>query len=241
MGIGRQFNVLYLFDVDKACKIVSNNCISSYFVSKSLWHQRLSHPSDQVLDVLKTSLNIDSQTASDHLYDTCNKAKQIRELSPLSDHKSSKIDDFSRAIWVYMLKGKDDVYDSITNFVQMISTQFETNIKTFRSDNGTEFVNNILQTFFNLKCILHQTACVYTPQQNGITEKKHRIPSFILSGKSPYFFVYGHDPSLSHFRVFGCLCYATILNNHDKFSGRPNDKGRVSSNDDGTELSPDVN
>ncbi|GJU77809.1 ribonuclease H-like domain-containing protein [Tanacetum coccineum] len=78
MGNGRQFNGLYLFDVDKACKIVSNNCISFCYVSKSLWHQRLGHPSNQVLDVLKTSLNLDSQTASDHLCDICNKAKQTR-------------------------------------------------------------------------------------------------------------------------------------------------------------------
>ncbi|GJY90467.1 ribonuclease H-like domain-containing protein [Tanacetum coccineum] len=46
------------------------------------------------------------------------------------------------------------------------------------------------------------------------------IPSSVLSGKSPYFYVYGHDPSLSHLRVFGCLCYATVLNNQDKFSSR---------------------
>ncbi|GKD51335.1 ribonuclease H-like domain-containing protein [Tanacetum coccineum] len=93
MGIDRQFNGLYMFDVDKACKIVSNNCISSCFVSKSLWHQRLGHPFYQVLNVLKTSLHLDSQTASDHLCDTCNKVKQTREHFPLSDRKSSKIGD----------------------------------------------------------------------------------------------------------------------------------------------------
>ncbi|GJZ59802.1 ribonuclease H-like domain-containing protein [Tanacetum coccineum] len=88
MGIGRQFNGLYLFDVDNACKIVSNSCISIYFVSKTLWHQRLGHPADPVLDALKDSLNLDSHSASDHLCDTCNKAKQTREPFPLSDHKS---------------------------------------------------------------------------------------------------------------------------------------------------------
>ncbi|GKB65880.1 ribonuclease H-like domain-containing protein [Tanacetum coccineum] len=91
MGIGRQFNGLYLFDVDNACKIVSNNCIGTCFVSKTLWHQRLGHPADQVLDALKTTLNLDSHSTSDHLCDTCNKAKQTREPFPLSDHKSSKI------------------------------------------------------------------------------------------------------------------------------------------------------
>ncbi|GKC26699.1 ribonuclease H-like domain-containing protein [Tanacetum coccineum] len=49
--IGKQYNGLYLFDVDNACKIVSNNCIASSFVSKTFWHQRLSHSADQVLDV----------------------------------------------------------------------------------------------------------------------------------------------------------------------------------------------
>ncbi|GKG38382.1 ribonuclease H-like domain-containing protein, partial [Tanacetum coccineum] len=59
VGIGKQYNGLYLFDVDNACKIVSDNCIASSFVSKTLWHQRLGHPADQVLNVLKTTLNLD--------------------------------------------------------------------------------------------------------------------------------------------------------------------------------------
>ncbi|GJY63258.1 putative transcription factor interactor and regulator CCHC(Zn) family protein [Tanacetum coccineum] len=144
------------------------------------------------------------------------------------------VDDFSRAVWVCMLKGKDDVYDSIVSFVQMLTNQFETNIKVFRSNNGTELVNNRLQNFFNDKGNLHQTSCVYIPQHNGIDERKHRhllnvarslmfqgelplylwsecnliavyiinkIPSSVLSAKSPFYFVYGHDPSLSHFRL----------------------------------------
>ncbi|GKF48423.1 hypothetical protein Tco_0141674, partial [Tanacetum coccineum] len=46
--IGRQCNGLYLFNIDKTCKIVSNNCIATCYVSISLWHQRLGHPADQV-------------------------------------------------------------------------------------------------------------------------------------------------------------------------------------------------
>ncbi|GKE65508.1 ribonuclease H-like domain-containing protein, partial [Tanacetum coccineum] len=89
VGIGNQCNGIYLFD--NTSKIISNNCIASCYVSKTLWHQRLGHPVDQVLDVLKTALNLDSYSTSDHLCDTCNKAKQTRELFPLSDHKSTKI------------------------------------------------------------------------------------------------------------------------------------------------------
>ncbi|GJY55541.1 ribonuclease H-like domain-containing protein, partial [Tanacetum coccineum] len=110
VGIGNKCNGLYMLDVDNACKIVSNNCIASFHVSRSLWHQRLGYLADQVLDVLKSTLNLDSQSIFDHLYDTCNKAKQTREQFPLSDRKSTKI-----VVWVYMLKGKDDVYDSIND------------------------------------------------------------------------------------------------------------------------------
>nr|GEY54597.1 hypothetical protein [Tanacetum cinerariifolium] len=91
VGIGNQCNRLYLFDVDNACKIISNSCIASCYVSKTMWRQRLGHPADSLLDVLKTVINLDSHYASDHLCDTCNKAKQTRESFSLSDHKSTKI------------------------------------------------------------------------------------------------------------------------------------------------------
>ncbi|KAJ0853260.1 putative RNA-directed DNA polymerase [Helianthus annuus] len=46
--------------------------------------------------------------------------------------------------------------------------------EVFRSDNGTEFVNSKMSDFCKSKGILHQTSCSYTPQQNGVVERKHR-------------------------------------------------------------------
>ncbi|GJV88133.1 putative RNA-directed DNA polymerase [Tanacetum coccineum] len=321
VGIGKQLNGLYMFDVNNACKIVFNNCIANCFTSKTLWHRRLGHPVDQVLDVLKTTLKLDSHSKSDHLCDTCNKAKQTREPFLLSNHKTTKIselvhldvwgpykitskdgfryfltivDDFSRVVWVYMLKGKDDVYDSLTSFVQMFSNQFEIKIKVYRSDNGTEFINNRLQTFFNDKGILHQTTCVYTPQQNGIAEKKHRhllnvARSFMFQEELPLYVWINSVVELRNVSSLDILIkkkgykllslenksifysrdvkfYETVFPfkmknnlkpnefefgviedlNHKYFFDsenpkRPNDEGRVSSNDDGPELSPDIN
>ncbi|GJS72676.1 ribonuclease H-like domain-containing protein [Tanacetum coccineum] len=75
----------------------------------------LGHPANQVLDVLKSAVNLNSHSVSDHLCDTCNKAKQTKEPFPLDGFRYflTIVDDYSRAVWVYMLKGKDDVYDSI--------------------------------------------------------------------------------------------------------------------------------
>lgn len=41
------------------------------------------------------------------------------------------------------------------------------------SDNGTEFVNNQMSCFCFENGVIHQTTCVYTPQQNRVVERKH--------------------------------------------------------------------
>lgn len=41
-----------------------------------------------------------------------------------------------------------------------------------------------------------------------------------LNGKTPYEMIYKCSPVYDKIRVFGCLCSATKLNNHDKFSER---------------------
>ncbi|GJT24664.1 ribonuclease H-like domain-containing protein [Tanacetum coccineum] len=84
------------------------------------------------------------------------------------------VDDFSRAVWVYLLKSKTEVFHNIMVFYNLIKTQFKKNIKVFRSDNGTEFVNQQFYGFSKSNGIVHQTSCRYTPQQNGIVERKHR-------------------------------------------------------------------
>ncbi|GKA24510.1 putative RNA-directed DNA polymerase [Tanacetum coccineum] len=40
-----------------------------------------------------------------------------------------------------------------------------------------------------------------------------RLPSAAFYGKSPYEIVYKTEPSFSHLMIFGCLCFATVLNN----------------------------
>ncbi|GJU22208.1 putative RNA-directed DNA polymerase, partial [Tanacetum coccineum] len=46
------------------------------------------------------------------------------------------------------------------------------------------------------------------------------LPSSVLNGKSPFCLVYGREPNLSHLRSFGCLCYAGIVKESDKFSSK---------------------
>ena len=71
-------------------------------------------------------------------------------------------------------ENKSEVFYHFQNFVNLIETQYKKGIKIFRSDNGTEFINQNFTNFTNLKGIIHQTSCVYTSQQNGVSERKNR-------------------------------------------------------------------
>ena len=57
----------------------------------------------------------------------------------------------------------------------MVKTQFQTTVQILRSDNGKEFVNKEMTEFFKGRGLVHQTTCPYTPEQNGVAERKNRI------------------------------------------------------------------
>ncbi|XP_052625897.1 uncharacterized protein LOC128132928 [Lactuca sativa] len=56
---------------------------------------------------------------------------------------------------------------------EMILTQFGVCIKHIRSDNGTEYFNQVMSPFLTTKGIIHESSCIATPQQNGIAERKN--------------------------------------------------------------------
>ncbi|GJV85199.1 ribonuclease H-like domain-containing protein [Tanacetum coccineum] len=136
LGTSSEATGLYLFDVEQYGKSVVGHANSTFVchASKQLWHSRLGHPAEHFLSVLsgKIGIKYDKHVS---LYDICHKAKQIREPIPLSDHKSlafgdlvhldlwgpyrvvsrdgykyflSIVDDYSRPVWAYLLKSKDE-------------------------------------------------------------------------------------------------------------------------------------
>ena len=70
---------------------------------------------------------------------------------------------------------KDQAIGLIKSFVSMVQTQFSATIKVLRSDNALEFsTSHTALEFFAARGILHQTSCLWTPQQNGVVERKHK-------------------------------------------------------------------
>lgn len=85
------------------------------------------------------------------------------------------VDDFSRSTWTCLMPTKDHVFSHLKNFQAYVHNHFQTTIKTFRSDNGTEFVNSQVIPFLLSLGIVQQTSCPGTPQQNGVVIRKHHL------------------------------------------------------------------
>lgn len=82
------------------------------------------------------------------------------------------VDVYSRGVWIFLLLDKAVVPAVLKRFFAMVKRQFNREVKTVRSDNGTELAP--LKDYFSENGIVFQTSCVRTPQQNGQVERKHR-------------------------------------------------------------------
>ena len=64
--------------------------------------------------------------------------------SPVPTHGGNKyflsiVDDFTRKVWVFLLKSKDQTLEKFKTWKTMVESQIERKIKTLRTDNGLEF------------------------------------------------------------------------------------------------------
>ena len=84
------------------------------------------------------------------------------------------VDDYSRFTWLFLLKHKTKVLSIFKHFKSMVETQFNSKLKILRIDNGSEYINNDFKSFCSTSGILHQSSCPHTPEQNGVSERKHR-------------------------------------------------------------------
>lgn len=85
------------------------------------------------------------------------------------------VDDFSRETWTFLLSTKSNAFLVLKHFLAMTDRQFHTKVKAIRTDNALELGSTPQYSeFFASQGIEHQTGCVYSPQQNGVVERKHR-------------------------------------------------------------------
>ncbi|GAA0141429.1 transmembrane signal receptor [Lithospermum erythrorhizon] len=166
----------------------------------------------------------------------------------------SFIDDYSRKAWVYLLTNKSDAFERFKEFKIMVEKETNEHICCLRTDRGGEYTSNDFNIFCRENGIKRHMTTTYTPQQNGVAERKNRTvmnmvrtmlvvknmprsfwpetvlwtfhvlnrcPTLSVKNMTPQQAWNGIKPSLSHFRIWGCIAHAHVNKVHiDKLDKR---------------------
>ncbi|GKF02598.1 zinc finger, CCHC-type containing protein, partial [Tanacetum coccineum] len=188
---------------DLRLNIVSDN-IGSAFMSTSklndsiLWHARLGHVyfkrmKDMDTEKCKTCMltkitkkpfqNVKCETeVLEQIHsDLCD----LHATPSLGNKKYfvTFIDDASRFCYVYLLHSNDEALDKFKVFKTEVELQQGSLIKTFRTNRGGEHMDTL---YFQSVVIIYKTTAPYTPQQNGIYDRKNRVLKEMVNSMLSY-------------------------------------------------------
>nr|GEZ39907.1 hypothetical protein [Tanacetum cinerariifolium] len=150
-----------------------------------LWHQRLSHLNfDTINDLAKNDLVSDLlkfKYHKEHLCPSCEQGKSKRGSHPPKPVPNSR------------QRSKDEAPEVIKTFLKRITVLLQSPVIIIRTDNGTEFKNQVFKEYFDTIA----TAC-FTQNRSIIHRRFNKTPYELINGRKPFiFFLY----------VFGALCY----------------------------------
>ena len=197
IGRGDSRNELYHLQMAKLSKPFDSVCLSSATdrIDSITWHARLGHPHTRAIELILPTLSFN------HLEcEACILGKHCRTVFPTSETIYEKcfdlvhsdvwtspcvsrdnqkyfvtfIDEKSKYTWITLLPSKDRVLDAFINFQAYVTNHYNATVKVLRSDNGGEYTSHAFKNHLAKHGIVHQTSCPYTPQQNGVAERKNR-------------------------------------------------------------------
>lgn len=142
---------------DCGLRIVCECCLESKS-ARLPFNPVVERKSARILDIVHTDLcgPMDNETPSGNRY-----AMAIT-------------DDFSRFTVTYLLKHKSEAAGIIKEYVKWVENLFGRKPSVIRSDGGGEFINKELRSFYKQQGIQSQYSAPYSPQQNGVAERKNR-------------------------------------------------------------------
>ena len=74
------------------------------------------------------------------------------------------VDDYSRRVWVYPMKHKDEVYGIFLRWRKLVENHMGKKIKTIRSDSSGEYTSDTFRNFFSQEGIARHYTVRETPQ-----------------------------------------------------------------------------
>ncbi|KAD3066989.1 hypothetical protein E3N88_34869 [Mikania micrantha] len=171
----RRSGNVYVVDMTTDSQTSSPTCLIAKASSSetTLWHRRLSHLNHQTLHKLSILSLVRGLHSKEFHFEgqceSCLKGKQHK-----TSHKSIEESKTTNCLNLLHMDLKDETSDKIIALITHLERQFSLPVKMIRSDNGTEFKNQVLDKFCISKGILRQYSAPRTPAQNGVVERKNR-------------------------------------------------------------------
>ncbi|GKA36723.1 retrovirus-related pol polyprotein from transposon TNT 1-94 [Tanacetum coccineum] len=111
----------------------------------------------------------------DHLCSACEQGKSKKAIFPpkLIPSTTSKLELLHMDL-CGLMRTKDETPEMIIKFITQIQRNMKVQALKVRSDNGTEFKNEKLRSYYEKLGIMHQTSISRSPQQNGVVERRNR-------------------------------------------------------------------
>nr|GEU53472.1 retrotransposon protein, putative, Ty1-copia subclass [Tanacetum cinerariifolium] len=82
--------------------------------------------------------------------------------------------DFNRYGYVYLMKHKHEVFETFKVFQNEVENQLDKKIKVIRSDRGGEYLSHEFVNHMKSYGIVSQLTPPYTPQHNGVSDRRNR-------------------------------------------------------------------
>ena len=92
-----------------------------------------------------------------------------------------------------MLKNKHEVFETFKRWKVLAENSSGHKVKTFRTDNGGEYMSTELENYLKSEGIKHEYTIPKTPEQNGVSERMNRtlveaVRSMLADSKLPHQF-----------------------------------------------------
>ncbi|KAL6312007.1 hypothetical protein AAG906_017660 [Vitis piasezkii] len=189
VGKGYMSDGMWKLNVMTIIKSNMNKASTSTYMleSSNLWHGRLGHVNYDILCRLINLNHIPTfQINSKHKCETCVEAKLTRssfqmisrDLKFVQTRGGNKyfitfVDDSTKYCYVYLLKSKDEAIEKFVLYKNEVENQLNKKIKVLRSDRGGEYESPFVDICAQ-HGIIHETTAPYSPQSNGVAERKNR-------------------------------------------------------------------
>jgi transposase InsO family protein len=84
------------------------------------------------------------------------------------------VDDHFRFTILYLLRSKDEALEMFIKYKIEVKNQKNKRIKKLRTDRGGEYESNPFKEFCEQNGIIHEATPLYSPESNGVAERKNR-------------------------------------------------------------------